>query len=171
MIKPGGQGFTIVELLIVIVVIAVLAAIVIITFNGVSNRAYVGRTQSELGSMGKAIQLFQANNGRYPADVSRGIPAEITPYINGSADNWPNAPWPGSVYDYDNYIGSDGLEVSQISVRFCPEGGPLSACKFPRESWASGFGVDSSAYWCVVGKCRAHPSQADTYPGYCMNCR
>ncbi len=170
MSKQGGQGFTIVELLIVIVVIAVLAAITIVVFNGIANNAYTSRSQTELASIGKAVRLFEIHNSRYPTDVPRGIPAEITPYINGSADNWPNAPWPESVYDYDYFIGSDGNQVSQISVRFCPASGPLSACKFPNESWAAGFGVDSSAYWCITGKCRAHPTQPDTYPGYCLNC-
>ena len=168
--KVGGRGFTIVELLIVIAIIGILAAIVIVAYNGVTNRAYYNRSQSELASIVRAIQIFQTINNRYPYDVSRGLPAEVTPYLNGSSDNWPKAPWPGSVYDYDTFTGSDGKEVVQMSIRFCPEGGSLSTCKFPNESWASGFGVDSSAYWCITGKCRAHPSQADTYPGHCINC-
>lgn len=168
--KSGGQGFTIVELLIVVVIIGILAAVILATFNGITKQSYNTRAKSELGSIAKAILVYQTINGRYPVDVSRGIPAEVTPYINGSTANWPNAPWPNSVYDYDNFTGSDGNEVSQISVRFCPQGGPLSACTFPNESWAAGFGVDSSAYWCVTGKCKAHPNRPDNYPGYCMNC-
>jgi prepilin-type N-terminal cleavage/methylation domain-containing protein len=174
MTKVGKQkqsGFTIVELLIVIIVIGILAVIVIVAYNGITKQAYYSRSKSELSSIATAIQLFSAANGRYPYDVSRGIPAEITPYLNGSSDNWPTAPWPNSVYDYDYFIGSDSKEVSQISIRFCPAGGPISACTFPNESWAAGFGVDSSAYWCVTGKCRAHPDQIDTYPGYCINCQ
>jgi prepilin-type N-terminal cleavage/methylation domain-containing protein len=168
--KRGGRGFTIIELLIAMVVIAILAIIVTTTYSGIVNRAYNNRARSELSSLGKAILLFQVDNGRYPPDVSRGIPAEITPYINGSSDNWPTAPWPGSVYDYDYFIGTDGKEVSQISIRFCPIAGPLSACQFPKESWATNFGIDSSVYWCVTGMCRAHPGEADDYPGYCVNC-
>ena len=170
MVNTNGRGFTIVELLIVIVVVAILAAIVIATFNGVTNQAYASRSKSELASLGKAVQLFQADNGRYPTDVSRGIPAEIVSYINGSSDNWPNAPWPDSVYDYDYFIGSDSQPVAQISIRFCPASGPISACNFPNEPWAADFDVDSSAYWCVIGQCRAHPSQLDSYPGHCINC-
>lgn len=169
--KQGGRGFTIVELLIVIIVIAVLAIVVIITFTGVINRSYQTRAQSELSSISKAILLFQIDNGRYPLDVSRGIPAEITPYINGSADNWPTAPWPDSVYDYDYFIGSDGNPVSQISIRFCPVNGQLDSCKFPKEPWAANFGVNSSVYWCVIGLCRSHPVELDNYPGYCISCR
>ncbi len=95
--KEGGRGFTIVELLIVIVVIAILAVIVIVAYNGVINRAYYNRSQSELASIARAVQIFQTVNNRYPYDVSRGVPAEITPYLNGSSSNWPKAPWPDSV--------------------------------------------------------------------------
>lgn len=168
--RTGGRGFTIVELLIVVVVVALLAAIVIVSYNGAMNRATYSRAESELTSLAKAIRVFHSINDRYPADTSRGIPAEITPYINGSADNWPNAPWAGSVYDYDYFVGSDGNDAVQMSIRFCPEGGPLSACKFPPEPWAAGFNVNSSAYWCLLGVCKAHPSNPDNYPGYCMNC-
>ncbi|MDB5176502.1 MAG: ral secretion pathway protein [Candidatus Saccharibacteria bacterium] len=168
--KQGGRGFTIVELLIVIVVISILAVIVIVAYNGVVNKAYMSRSQSELASIGKAIQTFNVINSRYPADVSRGIPSEVSQYINGASNSWPTAPWPNSEYDYDYFIGSDGNEVSQISIRFCPAGGPLSACKFPNEPWAANFGIDSSVYWCVTGKCRAHPNQVDSYPGRCLNC-
>jgi type II secretory pathway pseudopilin PulG len=170
-VKQKQSGFTIVELLIIVIVIGILAVIVIVAYNGITKQAYYSRSQSELASIGKAIQIFYTYNGRYPVDVSRGIPAEITPYLNGSSDNWPTAPWPNSVYDYDYFTGSDGKEVSQISIRFCPAGGPISACSFPAESWTAGFGVNSSAYWCVTGKCRAHPDELDTYPGYCINCQ
>lgn len=168
--KYGGQGFTIVELLIVVVIIGILAALVIMAYNGVTQKAYYNRSQDELSSLAKAVQIFQSDKGRYPNDVTRGIPAEITPYINGSVDSWPNAPWPDSVYDYDYFVGSDGREVSQLSIRFCPASGTVDDCHFPNETWANGFGVDSSAYWCITGKCRAHPSQAESYPGYCINC-
>lgn len=169
--RIGGRGFTIVELLIVIVIIAILAAITIVAYNGIVEQSYKSRSVNELSSLTNAINIFYTINGRYPDDVGRGLPAEITPYINGSSDSWPNAPWPNSVYDYDSFTGSDGNPVVQMSIRFCPAGGSLSDCTFPPEPWAADFKVDSSAYWCIVGKCRAHPSQPDTYPGYCLNCR
>lgn len=159
-----------VELLIVIVIIAILAVISIVTYNGIMNRAYRSRAYTELTSISKATVAYYEFNFRYPTDVDRNLPAELTPYINGSNDNWPQAPWPGSVYDYDTYTGSDGEEAVQISIRFCPMGGPMSACRFPNEPWARNFRVNSSAYWCIKGKCRAHSTESDSYPGYCVNC-
>ena len=165
------RGFTLVELIVVIGIIGILAGIIIVAYNGIVQRAYLSRSLEETATLAKATQLYYAKNKQYPPDVERNVPSAITPYINGNATNWPVAPWPNSVYDYDYFTGSDGKQVAQISIRFCPIGGPLSACTFPKESWAAGFQVNSSAYWCITGKCRAHPTESDTYPGYCLNCK
>ncbi len=172
--KAGGyrRGFTIVELLIVVVVIAVLATIAIVTYSHFSRRAMKNRAISEVSSIARAVDLYRADRGSYPADVERNIPVAIFDYSGTHAipTHWPTAPWPGSVYDYDYFTGSDGEEVAQVSIRFCPIAGPIGACNFPNEPWAVGFDVQSSAYWCLTGICRAHPNMPDDHPGYCLNC-
>lgn len=60
-------GFTIVELLIVIVVIAILAAITIVAYNGIQQRASNAKTEQALTSWLKAIKLYKADKGTYPA--------------------------------------------------------------------------------------------------------
>ena len=52
-----SRGFTIVELLIVIVVIAILAAITIVAFNGIQERSQVARAQSDMSNMQKLVEL------------------------------------------------------------------------------------------------------------------
>ncbi len=64
------QAFTIVELLIVIVVIAILAAIGIVAYNGIQERARSAALQSDVSQVSKQLKLFQADNGRYPTTVS-----------------------------------------------------------------------------------------------------
>lgn len=76
MIRPGQRkaGFTIVELLIVIVVIAILAAISIVAYNGIQNRARDTERVSEAQAIVKAIWQYHAVNGSFPQETpSPGI--------------------------------------------------------------------------------------------------
>jgi len=57
------HGFTIVELLIVIVVIAILAAITIVAYNGIQQRARDSIRADDLTTIKKVLLLYQAVNG------------------------------------------------------------------------------------------------------------
>lgn len=61
-----SSGFTIVELLIVIVVIGILAAITIVAYKGVQDRAARTQTVGALNSYIKALRLYGTDNGSYP---------------------------------------------------------------------------------------------------------
>jgi general secretion pathway protein G len=69
--KRNISGFTIVELLIVIVVIAILAAISIVAFNGAQARARDSARLSDYKSIQKALEMYRIDNGGYP-DCSGG---------------------------------------------------------------------------------------------------
>lgn len=64
--EKTNKGFTIVELLIVIVVIAILAAITIVSFNGIQNRAKDSALITDLNAVKKAVQMYQVDNSAYP---------------------------------------------------------------------------------------------------------
>ena len=60
------RGFTIVELLIVIVVLGILAAIVITTFNGIQTRGRDTERQTDIKALHGQLEAYYAQNGEYP---------------------------------------------------------------------------------------------------------
>lgn len=64
------SGFTLVELLIVIVVIAILAAITIVAYNGIQDKAHNTAIKSDLSALAKTVRLYQAENGELPVGGS-----------------------------------------------------------------------------------------------------
>lgn len=64
--KKNGRGFTIVELLIVIVVIGILAALVIVTYNGIQQKARDTERKTDVNALHGQLEAYQAQNGRYP---------------------------------------------------------------------------------------------------------
>jgi prepilin-type N-terminal cleavage/methylation domain-containing protein len=63
------NGFTIVELLIVIVVIGILAALVVTTYNGIQERARDTERKTDLNALHSHAEAFQAENGKYPSQA------------------------------------------------------------------------------------------------------
>jgi len=64
--NTGKRGFTIVELLIVIVVIAILAAITVVAYNGIQTRAKDAQRAQEVSTIIKALELYYSDKGVYP---------------------------------------------------------------------------------------------------------
>lgn len=69
--KHKQTGFTIVELLIVIVVIGILAAITIVAYNGIQNRANDAAVQSDVAALVKKIKLLEVDLGAVPPSGQR----------------------------------------------------------------------------------------------------
>lgn len=65
-IKNKQQGFTIVELLIVIVVIGILAALVITTFTGIQQKARDTERQTDIKALQGQIEAYYAQKSNYP---------------------------------------------------------------------------------------------------------
>lgn len=77
-------AFTIVELLVVIVVIGVLAAITVVSYTGVTNRAVASSLKADLTSASRQLDLFQVEYNYYPSTVDCTIPDSATNKCLGS---------------------------------------------------------------------------------------
>lgn len=69
----GKKGFTIVELLVVVVVIAILASVTVVAYNGVTNRAKSSRAATVAQQYRQALISYYSLNGEYPgtADMTK----------------------------------------------------------------------------------------------------
>lgn len=81
------QGFTIVELLIVVVVIAILAAITIVAYGGITNRANDSTVQADLKTLATRVESYKVTdaNENYPTTSAHletvGFKASVGAYI------------------------------------------------------------------------------------------
>lgn len=86
------RGFTIVELLIVIVVIGILAAITIVAYNGVTARANTTSSKAAANSFAKKSEIYNAdsNNNRYPVVATELTAAASTTtyFLSGVTANF-----------------------------------------------------------------------------------
>lgn len=72
LMRKSTTGFTIVELLIVIVIVAILAAITVVAFNGIRVRALQSEKQAKVTEIRKALERFKIDNSRYPGIAEIG---------------------------------------------------------------------------------------------------
>ena len=70
---PTRGGFTLMELLIVIIIIGLLATIAIPKFDGVRQRAFNAAALADLNNASKEIERYFNDNFRYPADENELI--------------------------------------------------------------------------------------------------
>jgi len=113
-------GFTIVELLIVVVVIAILAAITVVAYNGIQNRAKQSAVQSALSQATKKIMLYAVVNGdAYPIQLSEaGVQSDPkTTYQYSSDNSTSNRTFNLSV------TTSDGLSYNTSNTQTSPAAG------------------------------------------------
>ena len=99
------EGFTIVELLIVIVIIAILAAITIVAFNGVQQRSRDSKRKQDVAQIAKLLSLYEIDNG--PMYIGSGCGS------NGNGSGWFNYVYSGYTA-MDQCIINSGLTTTQI---------------------------------------------------------
>jgi len=111
----GSQGFTLIELMLVLVILATLAAVVLPKLTGRSKQAKVTAAGTQIAQIEVALDAFEIDLGRYPT-TSEGLRA-LTEKPASDSEGWqqpylkrdvPKDPW-GSEYQY-RYPGTYNKE-------------------------------------------------------------
>ena len=121
------KGFTLIEIMVVVVIIGLLAAIVAPNLIGNIDTAAINRTRQDIRSVETALNLYRLDNFKYPS-TDEGLQALVTSPGEASAPNWkpggylrsvPSDPWnndylyryPGQQGEFDIFsYGADGQE-------------------------------------------------------------
>ena len=107
--KRREQGFTLVELMVVIVIIGLLATVVIINVMPVADRAAVTKARADIATLEQAIQMYRLDHLRYPTN-EEGLAALVA---GNYLPRLPDDPW-GEPYQY-SAPAPDGREFRVAS--------------------------------------------------------
>jgi general secretion pathway protein G len=107
--RPAAtRGFTLIEILVVLVIIGVLAALIAPNVLERASEAKVTAARTDVGSLVQALKIYKLDNGRYPTGeqglealmrkpTTGPVPPNWKPYL----DKLPKDPW-GNGYQYMN---------------------------------------------------------------------
>lgn len=114
--RDNRHGFTIVELLIVIVVIGILAAIVIVAYNGVQGRASDTQRVAAINSIRKALELYRTDNGVYPTAINSGTSSAGNVYPGGGweVSQITSSSWLDRLVPYMRTVPLDPINTDSI---------------------------------------------------------
>ncbi|MBS1186984.1 MAG: gspG [Burkholderiaceae bacterium] len=100
--KRRSRGFTLIEIMVVVVIIGVLGALIVPKLMGRTDEARVTAAKQDIATLMQALKLYRLDNQRYPA-TEQGLRALIERPVSGpSANNWkvggyieklPKDPW------------------------------------------------------------------------------
>ena len=118
------SGFTLIEIMVVVVIIGMLATLILPKVLGRQDQAFQAKAKSDIRALSSAVKLYKLDNFKYPSS-SEGLNVLVTAN-KGYIDKLPKDPWgndyqyssPGQNLDFDIWtLGADGqsggAEVNQ----------------------------------------------------------
>jgi general secretion pathway protein G len=104
----AARGFTLIEIMVVVVIMGILAALVVPKLMGRADDARIVAAKQDIATMMQALKLYKLDNQRYPT-TEQGLQALVTkPTVGPEANGWktggyldklPKDPW-GNPYQY-----------------------------------------------------------------------
>lgn len=106
--SKNGRGFTLIEIMIVVIIIGIIAATIIPQFVGTTEDAKVNTAKAQVSELESAVERFYVQMDRYPT-TEEGLQVLVNPPSGDDANKWRgpyvrqlrNDPW-GNPYQYVN---------------------------------------------------------------------
>ena len=154
-VKSGQGGFTLLEVMVVVVILGILAALVVPKIISRPDEARMIAAKQDIASVMQSLRLYRLDNQRYPtteqglqALVARPATAPIPPNwkAGGYLERLPRDPW-GNLYQYLN-PGVHGGRRFQLRRRRCARRRRQRCRHRFLESLVPGASRSSSCWWC-----------------------
>ena len=108
--RDGEEGFTLVELMVVIVIIGLLATVVVINVMPATDKAALTKARADIATLEQGVEMYRLNKLTYPAS-GEGLQAVVR---EGFVKRLPEDPW-GNPYQYVA-PGRDGRAFDIVSL-------------------------------------------------------
>src|ERR1700730_4573302 len=120
--RSGQRGFTLIEIMVVLIIIVVLAAVIVRSVINKVDEARVSKAKADIQSLETALTMFRLDNSKYPT-TDQGLQALTVQPTDPSIRHWRQGgyldhvskdPW-GAEYQYV-YPGSHGKEYDLFTL-------------------------------------------------------
>ncbi|KPC33675.1 Type II secretion pathway protein XcpT [Pseudomonas syringae pv. cilantro] len=129
---PGQGGFTLIEIMVVVVILGILAAVVVPKVLDRPDQARATAARQDVAGLMQALKLYRLDHGTYP-NQSQGLKVLVERPANVNKSNWrayverlPDDPW-GRPYNYLNPGVNGEVDVFSLGADGQPDGEGVNA--------------------------------------------